>query len=167
MNNFIKFSDFVKNRWKYVKYIARKKWKTTANIRYYLDYNNKNEYIEVPKWFEFDFNSCPVFFHWVVDRDEYAIALFHDYLYSVIWEVVIVDQNNLSSTFRELKKYWFWFSYSVTQKWEFLYNRKFADTIWLEWAIAETREIKRKEQKLKILLWYLWIRIGGGFKFRK
>ena len=162
---YIKFSELVKNRWKYINYVWVKKWKTNADIIYYIDFNNKNEFIIIPKWFEFDFNSSPPFFHWIIDRDEFAIALIHDFLYSTNWKVIIKNLKNLSWSFKNLMSYRNWFTFC--DEIYFIYNRKFADIIWLQWAIAETREIQKSERKLRIFLGYLWIRLFGGGRYKK
>ena len=170
MIKYIKFSELVRDRRSYIKQIWNKKRKTLKAIRYYIDYYDKNEYIEIPAGFEFDFNSVPAFFHWIIDRNEFMIALIHDYLYSTKWKVIVKDKNNLSCVFEQLQKHGLGYTYSSELDiWfrEFRYNRKFADIIWLQWALAESEEIRRRKQRIKILLWYLGIRIGGATHFRK
>lgn len=49
----------------------------------------------------------------------------------------------------------------------FLYNRKFADKIWLSGAIEEAREIEHKDKRVKAYIGYIGIRIGGSSNFCK
>ena len=80
---YIKFSYLVKNREECIKYVDRKKYKTlNKEIIFFLDYDNKNEFIIIPTNYEFDFNSSPCFAHCIVDRDEFCIGIIHDYLYN-------------------------------------------------------------------------------------
>lgn len=161
-NNYIKYSYIVRNRWECIDYIGKKSYITlNREIIYYLDYQNKNEYIIIPKNYIFDFNSSPCFWHCIVDRDEFMIALIHDYLYSKEWKIHIKDENNLSSTFVKLMKYW-----NFTSNWNFNYSRKFTDRIWLYWAIEEALKIEKKNKTIKACIWYLFIRIFGFRKFK-
>lgn len=166
---YVRFSYLMKNREKCIFYIDRKKFKTLdEEIIFFLDKNDKNEYIIIPASYEFDFNSSPCFTHCIVDVDEFCIALIHDYLYWRNWTVYIKDENNKSNIFKKLERYWHWISYDVLDSYyEFLYNRKFADKVWLLWAKVEKKEIERKNEWIKCFLWYLWIRIWWCFCFRK
>lgn len=166
----ISFSKLVKNRWKYIEYVDRKRWKTKKTIIYFLDYDNKNEYIEIEEGFEFDFNSSPKIFHFIVDRDEFVSALFHDYLYSRIWKVKIKNINNLSSTFKKFEKYIIWYEMNFSDdndEIEAYYNRKFADLIWYYMSFEEQKICKRNLNKFKIFLAYLWIRVWWFLKFKR
>ena len=163
---FHKYSDVVRNRGKYIDYLDRKLYKTNFPIRYYIDYNNKNEYIDIPADYEFDFNSAPTWGHMIVDRDEFMIWLVHDRLFDKNCKVHIKDIDNLSPKFLELSKYWFDFRFE-NWEWEFLYDRKFADKIWYYGAKEEAKEIERVNKDLKAYLWYLAIRIGWSKHFRK
>jgi len=168
---FIKYSYLVRNRWDCIDYLDRKKFITCNDpIRYYIDYKNKNEYIDIPASYIFDFNSAPCFWHCVVDTDEFMIALIHDRLFDKKWKIIIKDLDNLSDTFKRLEKYWYWTSsHFDNDKWytEFLYTRKFADLIWLHWANEEAEKIERVDKSRKVYLWYLAIRIWGSRNFRK
>lgn len=169
---FIKYSYLVKNRWDCIDYLDRKKYITCNDpIRYYIDYKNKNEYIDIPPSYIFDFNSSPCFWHCVVDRDEFMIWLVHDRLFDKKCKVIIKDLDNLSETFKKLMKYWYWTSTHYrkdnTQYTEFLYTRKFADLIWLYWAKEEAKQIERVNKDKKAFLWYLAIRIWWAKNFRK
>lgn len=163
---FHKYSEVVRNRWKYIDYLDRKLYKTNYPIRYYIDYKNKNEYIDIPANYEFDFNSAPTWWHIIVDRDEFMIWLVHDRLFDKNAKVIIEDIENLSDRFLKLCKYGFDFKFQDWQ-WEFLYNRKFADKIWYYWAKEEAREIERVNKDWKAFFWYLAIRIWWAKHFRK
>lgn len=168
---FIKYSFLVRNRWECIDYLDRKKYQTLPYvIRYYIDYRNKNEYVDIPASYIFDFNSAPCFWHCVVDRDEFCIWLVHDWLFDKRCKLIVKDQNNLSERFKKLEKYCIWtsthFNWDKTYT-EILYTRKFADIIWLEGAKEEAKEIERVNKDTKAFLWYLAIRLWGGLSFRK
>ncbi len=166
----LKYSSLVRNRWHYIEYLDRRRYRLKDDLRYWIDYENQNEYIDIPAWYEFDFNSSPCFAHCIVDRDEFCIAIIHDMLYKKEGKVMILDPDHLSPRFEKIKKH------SVGQKifWnddgkhaEFLYNRKFADLIWRIWAQEESEEIERVRKPLKIFLGYWALRIGGARNFKK
>ena len=159
---YIKYSYMVRNRSECIEYVEQNKWKTKKSIIYWLDYKLQNEYIIIPKWFEFDFNSVPCFWMCVVWKDEFMIAIIHDYLYSIEWKINIVSENLISNSFNDIKTgYWF---YGETG--EYLYNRKMADKIWLNWAIEEKKEIERVDVSKRAYLGYLAIRLWGRKTFR-
>ena len=78
---YVKYSYVVRNRWECIDYVWENLWKTKCPILYWIDYKDKNEYIIIPEWYEFDFNSVPCFWTCIVWKDEFMIALVHDYLY--------------------------------------------------------------------------------------
>ena len=169
----IKFSTFCKHFWNYVREVGQDwwRWELKRDIIYWIDYNNKNEFIIIPKWFVFDFNSAPIIAYKFVDKKEYKIALIHDYLYSKFWKIEILDFKNLSRKFLYFQKkanlwknnYFLETENSITKNF-IKYNRKFADLLWLYWAWEEDRAIKINLSywyRFKVLIWYYVIRIFG------
>lgn len=167
----IKYSDLVRNRWKYIEYIDRRKYRLKETVRFWIDYDHQNEYIDIPEGYVFDFNSSPCFAHCVVDRDEFCISLIHDYLYSREGKVMMVDLDDLSDRFMEIDKYSLWMKayhdYDGNIVYEFLYTRKFADLIWRIGAQEETEEIERVRKSFKIFLGYWALRLGWSRGFKK
>ncbi len=161
--NYIKYSHLVKNRWECIEYVWQNLWRTKEAILYWLDYKRQNEYIIIQEWFEFDFNSVPCFGMCIVWKDEFMIAIIHDYLYWLDWKINIFDKRKLSPFFYKTMT-WFWFKKETG---EYLYNRKMADKIWLNWAIEEKKEIERIDVTKRTYLWYLAIRIWGRLSFKK
>lgn len=159
---YIKYSYLVKNRWECIDYIGQNKYKTNYNIVYWIDYNLQNEYIIIPKGYEFDFNSVPCFWTCIVWKDEFMIALIHDILYDLAWKITIISKHIESNKFEEIKS---WFGYNE-ETGEFLYNRKMADKIWLNWAIEEKKNIERVDVSKRAYLWYIALRIGGRNSFK-
>lgn len=54
-----------------------------------LEYNSKKHTINVPKWFITDLGSIPpVLF--IFDKSRYISYILHDYLYSLVWEIVSI-----------------------------------------------------------------------------
>lgn len=45
----IKYSELVRNRGKYIEYMDRRKYRLNKELIYWIDYENKNEYIRIPK----------------------------------------------------------------------------------------------------------------------
>ncbi len=166
----IKYSDLVRNRWKYIEYLDRRKYRLKESVRFWVDYDHQNEFIDVPEGFVFDFNSSPCFAHCVVDRDEFCIAIIHDMLYKKEGKVMILDPDHLSPRFEKLKKHSVWqkiFWNDDGKHAEFLYNRKFADLLWLYGAIEEAEEIERVRKSFKIFLGYWALRLGWSRGFKK
>jgi hypothetical protein len=166
---YVKYSYLVKNRWECLDYIGQNKWKTKYQILYWIDYTFKNEYIIIPKWYKFDFNSVPCFWMCIVWKDEFMIALIHDRLYWLNWKINIIDKQSLSPIFNWLKS-WYW--YENEEVWNintmtFLYDRKMADKIWLFWAINEKMNMERIDVSKRASLWYLAIRLWWRRRFRK
>ena len=152
---YIKYSYLLKNRWECIKYIWKWKYKTCDEpIIFFIDYNKKDEYVIIPPWFEFNFNSSPSITHFIVDKDEFAIALIHDYLYNrteerdwyMLWIIKYIE--NINDIYYELER---------------TPTRREADKIWLKWAIVENEVIFGKKKKLKPILWYLWLRLFWRF----
>lgn len=167
----IKYSELVRNRGKYIEYMDRRKYRIREELIYWIDYEHKNEYIRIPKWYIFDFNSSPCFAHCIVDRDQFVISLIHDMLYSREWEVYVIDRKNLSEKFKKIEKNWYGYTF-WKEEWEkmvqsFLYNRRFADKIWLWGAIEESREIERVDRTKQAYIGYLGLRIWGWKNFKK
>lgn len=166
----IKYSDLVRNRGQYIEYLDRRRYRLKDDLRYWIDYDHQNEYIDIPAWYEFDFNSSPCFAHCIVDRDEFCISLIHDYLYSREGKVTIKNIENYSELFTRLKKhstgvkvYW----NDSGQHYEFLYTQKWADLIWLYGAREEAEEITRVRKKWKTLFGYIALRFFWGKSFKK
>lgn len=166
----IKYSDLVRNRGQYIEYLDRRRYRLKDDLRYWIDYDHQNEYIDIPAWYEFDFNSSPCFAHCIVDRDEFCISLIHDYLYSREGKVIIRDPQNYSELFQKLfpystgiKVYW----NDSWQHFEFLYDQKWADLIWLYGAREEAEEITRVKKKWKTLFGYIALRLFWKKSFKK
>jgi hypothetical protein len=90
----------------------------------------------------------------------------HDFLYSNWWEV-IKKYKKLSKIFSldEKRIIWetFWFSED-----HLVIDRYLCDKICFLGIFIEYREIRKKitwKIKLKALLWYFWVRIGGKKHF--
>lgn len=105
----IKYSQIVRARGSYIKYIDRRVYQVTQDFRYWIDYEHKNEYVYIPKGYIFDFNSSPCFANCIVDRDEFMIAVVHDRLYGRGGILAIIDTKNLSEKFKTIQKYGYGF----------------------------------------------------------
>ena len=156
---YIKYSYLLKNRWECIKYIWKWQYKTCDEpIVFFLDYNKRDEYVIIPPWFEFNFNSSPTFTHWIVDKDEFAIALIHDYLYARVserdWYIIWVIKYNENIN---------WISYVLDRT----PTRREVDKIWYQWAIIENKIIFWKNRRFKVILWYLWIRLFWRVAWKK
>ncbi len=58
----------------------------------YLNFNNKNIYILVPKWFITDFGSIPRFMQAIFSPTHYIWYILHDFLYSKKSKILIENE---------------------------------------------------------------------------
>lgn len=160
---YFNYNHLLKNRASGIEYTRRNRWKTKYEILYWIDDQHKNEYIIIPKGYEFDFNSVPCFGTCIVWREEFMIALIHDFLYWIKGKINILDKEDLSLRFRNIKS-WYWYSIDDT---EYLYDRQISDTIWLNGAQEEHITLQRSSANRRIYFWYLFIRLIWSRNFRK
>ena len=174
MNNITKassFSDLVRDRSSCIGYLDRCKYVTLTDIIYWIDYDYKNEFVLIPKWYVFDFNSSPCITQCLVAKDEFCIALIHDYLYSRKGKIIILNRLNLSPRMQEYMKAsgqdLFDDILNLEESIEFIYNRKFADTLWRIGAIEEAKEIEHRDARKQAWIGYIGIRLLWNRHFKK
>lgn len=160
---YIKYSYLVKNRWDCIKYLDKKLYQTKEKIIFWLDYNNKNEYIIIPKDYIFNFNSVPCIWECVVWTDEFMIALVHDFLCWTAWKINVIDIDNLSSSFKFIMN-GTWFN---LETWSYNYSRKMADRIWRIWAIEEAINIWEYNPTIRVYVAYGVLRLLGWTQYKK
>lgn len=173
---YIKFSYLLTNRENIILYKWRWKYKTVwLPIIYFIDYENKNEFIIIPPNFNFDFNSSPRFFRFIVDKDEFISALIHDFLYKinqdiekewVTYHLGMVEYNSYNLTLDDI----FDKARYITRTKLLTITRKWADMLWLRNALLE-EELLRWEiprlTKMRIYLWYYWLRLFWFLNYKK
>lgn len=104
------------------------KWKVAEDFFFYDDYDNKEWYITIPKWFITDFWSIPRFLWLFLNPTKYVSYIIHDYLYSK-------------------KAEYDWFDFR-----KFIWAREIADNILLEWLKVEWSGF------IERTIIYLWVR---------
>ena len=109
---------------------------------WWLDYEKKREFVEVPIGFKSDIGSIPRVFWIFFDKTKYISYIMHDYLYSKKWKI---QRENKLSNINHTRKY----------------TRKEADLIFLESLSVEWAWFIEK------ICLYLWVRIGGFLSFKK
>ncbi len=77
-----KFTMAMKNNWLLKKIPRSKYWRIEEQFIWYIDYNNKDNYVVVPKWFKTDFGSIPKPLQNIYNPTKYIAYILHDYLYS-------------------------------------------------------------------------------------
>lgn len=152
---YVRFSYLLRHREECINYIWKGLFQTLdEEIIYFLNYKDKKEFIIIPPLFKFDFNSSPTAMHWIVDKDEFCIALIHDYLYSIVTS----DRG-----------YTLWVIQSVTDNWiaERTPSRREADKIWFRWAMVENKNIFWRNNYFKTIIGYLWLRLFWWMNWKK
>ena len=69
---------------------------------WYLDYDNKKEYVVVPKWFRTNFWSIPRFLRFFFNPVDYVSYILHDYLYSKNSFICVWDYQGRQPTRKEV-----------------------------------------------------------------
>lgn len=172
---YIKYSYVVRNKWDCFKQIWDELWCLNNNvidedIIYFIDYKHKNEFLIIPKDFEFDFWSVPVLFRFISLKTRFVMYMIHDRLYDQDCNLFVLNIDNLSEKFKQITKWEtsFWYTYEVWDDFEnFIYNQKFADKLLYFWIKEENKEIYRVQHPIQEYLIYLAVRIGWGRNFHK
>jgi len=107
-------------------------WEVTDQFVWYLNYEDKKEYVIVPKGFKTDFGSIPRLLWFIFEPTKYIWYILHDYLVSWEWKV----QNSNDYSF-------------------YICKRKQADRILIESINIEGATIIGK------ILIYIGVRIGA------
>lgn len=121
----------------FLRTIAPNSWDVGISFKWWVDYDHKNEYRIVTKWFKTNLWSVPPLLHFISDDDDFPIAFtWHDFDYSKECFYIIKNIDNLSPKMKKWIKYWV-VSFRK-DKIVFIPNRKFADlilfdTIQVEW----------------------------------
>jgi len=126
--------------WTLTKQLGNKLWTVDKEFIWYLDYEEKDYYIKVEKWFTSDFWSIPRLLWFIFDKTKFVSYILHDKLY------------NNHRVWREISP-WVYESKELT--------RKECDMILLEWLNLEWANIFEKT------FIYLWVRIGWWLSFKK
>lgn len=73
-----------------------------STFRYYIDYETKNEYVEVKEGFVTNFGSIPRLLRPFFDPVKYISYIFHDYLYSKKAEIIVENPAKVSEYSRKI-----------------------------------------------------------------
>jgi len=112
-------------------------WEVQEEFVWYIDYNNKKEYVLVEVDFKTNFWSIPKFLRWFFDYMNITFVL-HDYLYSKKGKTILV---------------WSWIQIKPT--------RYESDVIMFYWLLVEWYWF------FKSSLAFLWVRVFWYFRFEK
>lgn len=121
----------IKN-WTLKKVIWTKYFSVSDSFAFLLIIYWKKYIIRVPKWFITDFGSIPPIFFFF-DKSRYISYILHDFLYSLIWEILCIS-------------------------WELEYDQWTADEILFAWL---KKEWMNTLWRVLVLLWlYIWWRFS-------
>lgn len=129
----------LKNNWLLQK-VSFDFFEVSTEFIWYLDYDSKNIFVIVPKWFQTNFGSIPRIIRFIFTPTRYVWYILHDYMYTKWVKLQYQDNNEYV---------------------EVTYDRKTADKILreaikVEWAWFIERN-----------LIYLGVRLWGFLHFKK
>lgn len=130
-------SAVLQKNWLLKKIPWTNQWEVWESFVWFLDYESKKTFVEIPKGFLTDFGSIPFFMRIFMNPTKYLAYILHDFLYSRKWKI---------------KTYNWWFCF---------YLRKGADDILIEAMNVEWAWFLEK------LVVYVWVRLFGFLYFKK